>query len=124
MILIKRLIGYAQQDISLIDLQTTKYRINELTEFNDAYTSSYPTHGTSETLKILCCLNFTGQQEREYKAQQKTFHIPFDTSMFTDTEKSFPQMFNFKHTKLNRTQFEQLTQLLIKQKLLLCHIII
>ena len=49
--LIKLLIGYRQQDVSINDLQTTKYRINELTEFMDAYTSNYLTHGTSETLE-------------------------------------------------------------------------
>ena len=47
---VKRLIGYAQQDVSFIDLQTTKCRINELTEFMDAYTANYLTHGSSETL--------------------------------------------------------------------------
>ena len=36
---IKGLIGYAQQDVSLNDLQTTNYCINELTEFMDTYTS-------------------------------------------------------------------------------------
>ena len=49
--LVKGLIGYAQQDISLSDYQTTKYRINELTEFMDAYTSNYLIQGTLETLK-------------------------------------------------------------------------
>ena len=49
--LVKGLIGYAQQDISLNDYQTTKYRINELTEFLDAYTLKYLTQGTSETPK-------------------------------------------------------------------------
>ena len=43
----KGLIGYAQQDTSLIDFPTTKYRVNELIEFIDAYTSKYLTHGTS-----------------------------------------------------------------------------
>ena len=38
--LVEGLIGYAQQDVSLNDLQTMKYRINELTEFMDAYTSN------------------------------------------------------------------------------------
>ena len=82
----------------------------------DAYNSNYTTHGTSETLKKLYCLLFTQQQEREYEAHQKTFHIPFYTSMFTDTEKYFLQMFYFKHDKLKRTQFEQTAQLLIKHK--------
>ena len=36
----KWLIGYAQKDLSLTVLQATKYRINELTEFMDAYTSN------------------------------------------------------------------------------------
>ena len=63
--------GYAQQDISLTDLQTTKYRINELTEFMEAYTSNYHTNGASETLKKFFCLNLTKQQQREYKTQQK-----------------------------------------------------
>ena len=31
LILVKGIIGYAQQDVSLNDYQTTKYRINELT---------------------------------------------------------------------------------------------
>ena len=34
--LVKGIIGYAQQDVSLNNFQTTKYRINELTEFMDA----------------------------------------------------------------------------------------
>ena len=38
--LVKGIIGYAQQDISLNGFQTAKYRINELTEFMDAYTSN------------------------------------------------------------------------------------
>ena len=48
---VKGLIGYAEQDVSLNDLQTTKYRFNELTEFMDAYTSNYLWDGTSDTLK-------------------------------------------------------------------------
>ena len=51
--LIKNLIGHAQQDFSLIDIQRKKYRNNELTEFMDAYTSIYLPHGTSEALKKL-----------------------------------------------------------------------
>ena len=47
--LVKGIIGYAQ-DVSLNDYQTTKHRINELTEFMDAYTLNYLTQGTSETL--------------------------------------------------------------------------
>ena len=46
--LVKGLIGYAQPDVSLNDIQTTKYRIDELTEFMGAYTSNDLTHGTSE----------------------------------------------------------------------------
>ena len=38
--LVKGILGYAQQDVSLNDYQTTKYRINEFTEFIDAYTLS------------------------------------------------------------------------------------
>ena len=49
--LIKGLIGYSQEDFSLTHLQVTKYCINELTEFMDAYTANYLTHFTSETLK-------------------------------------------------------------------------
>ena len=60
--LVKGLIAYAQLDISLADLQTTKYRFNELTDFMDAYSSNYLTHGTSKTLKKLYCLNLTKQQ--------------------------------------------------------------
>ena len=49
--LVKGIIGYAQHDVLLNDYKKTKYRINELTEFMDAYTSNYLTQGTSETLK-------------------------------------------------------------------------
>ena len=56
---VKGLIGYAQQDTSRIDFQTTKYHVNELTEFMDAYTSNYITHDTSEILNELYCLNLT-----------------------------------------------------------------
>ena len=52
--LTKGIIGYAQQDVSINDYHTTKYRVNELTEFMDAYVSSYLMQGTSGTLK-----NFT-----------------------------------------------------------------
>ena len=48
--LVKGIIGYAQQDVSLNDYQTTKYRINELTEFLDTYNSNYITKGTVGTL--------------------------------------------------------------------------
>ena len=51
--LVKGIIGYAQQDVWLNDFQTTKYRINELTELMDAYNSNYLTQSTSETLKKL-----------------------------------------------------------------------
>ena len=50
--IVKGLVGYAQQDTTLID-------------FMDANTSNYLTHGTSETLKKLYCLNLTKQQEHE-----------------------------------------------------------
>ena len=59
--LIKGIIGYAQQDISLNDYQTTKYRINELTEFMDAYTLNCFNQGTSETLIKLYCLDLSKQ---------------------------------------------------------------
>ena len=98
--LVKGLIGYAQQDLSLIDFQTTKYRIKELTEFMDAYTVISLTICTSETTKKLYCLNLTMQQECEYKSQQKTFHLTIDISSCSDTDK--------KHTKLTQTLFEQL----------------
>ena len=55
--LVKGLIGYAQQDEPLTNLQTTKHCINVLTKFMDAYTSNYLTHGTTETLKRFYCLN-------------------------------------------------------------------
>ena len=44
----KSLIGYAKQDISLTDLQTTKYHINELIEFIDAYTSKIILHAVHQ----------------------------------------------------------------------------
>ena len=59
--LVKRIVGYAQQDVSLNDYQTTKYRKNELREFMDAYTLNYLTQGTSETLTKLYCLNLSKQ---------------------------------------------------------------
>ena len=49
--LVKRIFGYAQQDVSLNDYQTTRYRINEVTDFMDAYYSNYQTQGTLETLR-------------------------------------------------------------------------
>ena len=110
--LVKGLIGYAQQYTSFNDLQTTKYRINELTEFMDAYTSNYLTYGTSETRKNNFCLNLTKQQECEYKSQQKRFHIPFDVSKFSESDRNFLTMSDFEHTKLTQAQFEQLAQLL------------
>ena len=57
--LVKRIIGYAQQDVSLNDYQTTKNRINEVTEFMDAYTLNYLIQVTSEALKKLYCLNLS-----------------------------------------------------------------
>ena len=99
--LVKGIIGYARQEISLNDYQTTKYRINELTEFLDTYNSNYITQGTAETLNKLYCLNLTKQQEREYKTQQKTFDITFDVSNFTDLNQKFPK-------------FEELAKHLIK----------
>ena len=45
--LVKGIIGYAQQYSTLNDFQTTKSRINELTDLMDAYTSNYLTQGTS-----------------------------------------------------------------------------
>ena len=69
--LVNGIIGYAKQEIPLSDFQTTKFRINELTEFMDAYTSKYLTQETSETLNKFYCLNFTKQQNRGYKSQQK-----------------------------------------------------
>ena len=57
------------------------YCINDLTEVMHAHNAKYLTHGSSETLQKLYCLNLTKQQEREYKEQQKTFHIPFYISL-------------------------------------------
>ena len=110
--LVRGTIGNGKQDISLNDYQTSKYRINQLTEFMDAYTLNYLTQGSSETLKKLYCLNLSKQQEREIKAQQKKFTIHFDVSKFTETDREFLTMFNFEHTKLTQTQFENLAQLL------------
>ena len=62
--IMKGLIRFAQQDVSLNDLQTMKYCIKELTEFIDSYTTNYLTHGKSEKLY---CLYLTKQQEREHK---------------------------------------------------------
>ena len=115
----KGIIGYAQQDVSLNDYQTTKYRVNEITEFMDAYTSNYLAQGTSETLKKhkkLYCLNLTKQQEQEYKSQQKKFNVPFDTNKFTQSNKDFLNMFNFEQKKLTQKQFEHLAELLIQYK--------
>ena len=107
--LMKGIIGYVQQDVSLNDYQTTKYRVNEFTEFMDAYNSNYLTKGTSETLKKLFCLNLTKQQEQEYKSQQKKFNVPFDTTKFTQSNREFLTMFNFEHTKTTKIQFENLS---------------
>ena len=114
--LMKVLIGYAQKDISLNDYQTTKNRVNEITEFMDAYHSNYLAHGTSETLKKLCCLNLTKQQEQEYKNQQKKFKVPFDNIKFTQSNQDFLAKFIFEHTKLTQQQFENLAELLIQYK--------
>ena len=102
------MIGCAQQDVSLNDYQTTKYRVIELTEIMDAFTLNYLTQRTSETL----CLNLSVQQEREYKSQQKNFTIPFDISKFAKADKEFLTVFNFDHSKFTQPQFEQLAQLL------------
>ena len=59
--LVKEIIGYAQQNISLNDYQITKYRLFKLTEIMDAYTLNHLTQGTSETLKRLYCLNLSKQ---------------------------------------------------------------
>ena len=98
--LVKGIIGYAQEDVSLNDDQTTKSRLNELTEFMDAYTVNYLTQGTSEIPKNLYCLNLSKQKEREYKSQQKKLTIPTAVSKFTKTDKEFLTMFNFEHTRL------------------------
>ena len=82
----------------------------------DAHTTKYHTHGTSETLKKLYCLNLTKQQERDYKVHKETFQVPFDTSLFTETEKPILQMFNLIHQKLKQEQFEHLAPLLIPYK--------
>ena len=88
--LVKGLIGYAQQDVSLHDLQTTKSCISQPTELMEAYTSNYLTHVTSE--------------ESDHKSQQKKFHIPFDFSKFTESDRDFLTLFNFEHTKLKQPQ--------------------
>ena len=62
---VKGIIGYAQQDVSLNGYHPTRYHINELTELMEAYTLSYLTQGTSETLKKLYCLILSKQQERK-----------------------------------------------------------
>ena len=85
-----------------------KYRIIELTEFMDAYTSNYLIQGKSETLKKLYCVNLTKEQDREYKSQQNKFHIPFDVSKFTEADRDFLAMLNFEHTKLTRLPIEKL----------------
>ena len=106
---------YAEQHISLNDLQTTKCRFNELTEFMDAYTSNYLTQRISQTLKKFYCLNLTKQQECKYKTQKK-LHIPFLVSKFTESDQEFLTKFNFQHTKLTQKQFEELAQLLTRFK--------
>ena len=114
--LTKGTIRYAQQNVSINDYKTTKNRVNELTEFMEAYNSNYLTQGTSKTLKKLYCLNLTKQQEQEFKNQQKKFQIPFDVSKFTQSNKELLTMFNFEHTKLTQVQFENLAELLIQFK--------
>ena len=85
-----------------------KYRIFDLTEFMDAYTSNYLKQGKSETLKKLYCLNLTKEQDREYKLQQKKFHIPFDVSKLTEGDRDFLAMLNFEHTNLIRLPIAKL----------------
>ena len=111
--LVKGIIGYAQQDVSLTDFKTVNYFVNELTEFMDAYTLNYLTQGTTKTPKILYCSNLTKQQEQENKSQQKRFQIPFDTSKFTESDKYFLRMFSFERTKLTQPRFENLAHLFI-----------
>ena len=94
--LVKGIIAYAYQDVSLNDFQTTKYHINEPIEILDAYISNYFSQGTSETLKKLYRLNLTKQQDLEYKSQQKMFHIPFDVSKFAELDQEFLTTFNFE----------------------------
>ena len=56
-----------------------------VSEIMEAYASNYFTLGTSEAIRKLHFPNITMQQEREYKAQQKTFHIAFEMSVLTET---------------------------------------
>ena len=114
--IVKGIKGYAQQDVSLNDYQATKYRINELTEFLDAYILNYLTQGTSETLKKLYGLDLSKKQECEYKSQHKKRTIPCDVSKFTETDRKFLTIINFEHTKFTQTQFEKLAQLLTQFK--------
>ena len=107
--LVKGIIGYAQQDASLNDNQTTKYCFDKITEIVDFYTSNYLTQGTSETLKKLYCLNLSKQWERKYKSKQTIFTIPFDVSIITETDKKLFTIFNFEHTKLTRTKFKKIS---------------
>ena len=46
----------------------------------------------------------------------KKFHIPFCVSKFTESDRDFLTIFNFKHTKLTQPQFEKLAQLLTQFK--------
>ena len=80
----------------------------------DAYNVNYLTQGTSETLKKLYCPNLTEEQESEYKSQQKKFHIQFDVTKVTKSDREFLTIFNFEHIKLTQTQFEELAQLLTR----------
>ena len=51
--LVKGLTGNAQREVfSLIDLQTTKYSINELTDIKDSYALKCLAHGTSENVQF------------------------------------------------------------------------
>ena len=68
----------------------------------DDYNSNYLTHAISETLKKLYCLNLTKQQEREYKTQQKRFHIQFGLPKFTEADRNFLTIFNFEQTKKHK----------------------
>ena len=90
------LLGYAQRDTSLIDFQTTNYRVIKLTELLFAYTLHYLSHGQSETVRKLYCLNLIKQQECESKTRQTTFHIEYELSMFKETDKNFLIMFFLK----------------------------
>ena len=82
--LVKRLIGYAQQAVSLTDLQTTQYCIHELTEFIDDYTSKYLTHGASKTIEKLFVSTSLNNKNVNINHNKKLFtkHL-----MFLNSEK-------------------------------------